>query len=86
MMQIIRNNFYRTRRFLYRLRYNLFGPGPRYGYMCKTDFDHELGYASDGSKIFSSVKSLKKNMPSVSECGIIKVKIVQEKIVQKSVF
>jgi hypothetical protein len=69
---------------LYRLRYRLFGPTARIGYMCAIDFDHELGAAMGGSRIWPDVEDLKRNHPCADECGIVEVKIVRTKIVQPS--
>ncbi len=68
------------------IRYKLFGPGPRYGYMCKTDFDYELGEAMYGTKIYPSEEDLRRNYSCVEECGIVKVKVIFQKTIQKSTF
>lgn len=41
--------------------------------MRATDFDHELGIASDGVTVYPSIESLKKHQGCVSECGIAEV-------------
>lgn len=69
-----------------RLRYKLFGPRPRIGYMCAIDFDHELGQALGGSTIWPDVDDLKENHPCADECGIVEVKIVRTKVVQPSTY
>jgi len=56
---------------------------PRYGYMCKVDFDWELGCAMGGNDIYPSIKDLKENRKCVSECGIVKVKITLEEVIQE---
>lgn len=53
----------------------------RYGYMCKIDFDWEVGHATGGNTIYPSVKDLKKNHDF--GCGIVKVKILLEEVVEK---
>lgn len=47
----------------------------RIGYMCQTDFLHELGNASDGNKVYPSEKSLRDNRGCVVGCGIVKVAV-----------
>jgi hypothetical protein len=56
---------------------------PKYGYMCQTDWDWELGEALGGSTIYPSVEDLKDHRKCVSSCGIVKVKIELEEIVDK---
>lgn len=52
-----------------------------YGYMCKVDFDHELGCALGGNTIYPSLKDLKKHH---SEChfGSVKVKVSLEEVIR----
>ena len=50
-------------------------PKPRIGYMCKTDFDHELGQAAGGTVIYPSINDLKRSRRCADECGIVKVEI-----------
>jgi hypothetical protein len=57
---------------------------PRYGYMCKTDFDFEVGEASNGVSVYKSKEDCLANLPCVTECGIVKVKITFEKNILKS--
>ncbi len=59
---------------------------PRIGYMCLTDFDHELGDASGGTRIFCSVKDLSEHYPCVKECGIAKVEVYYVRTVKKGKF
>lgn len=49
----------------------------REGYMCKVTFDHELGEALGGSRIYSSKEDLLAHHPMAKECGIVKVKITK---------
>ena len=53
----------------------------RVGYMCAIDFDHELGEAWGGSKIYSSLDDLKEHHHCWEGCGIVKVKIYHNKTV-----
>jgi len=55
------------------------------GYMCMTDFDCELGIASDGVHIFPSKEDCAMYRPCTAECGIVEVKITGLCVVQKPV-
>lgn len=50
----------------------------RYGYMCKTDFDYELGEALGGNTVYASITDLCESRKCVTHCGIVKVKIELE--------
>ena len=56
----------------------------RYAYMDKVDFDHEVGCALGGNKVYPSLKDLLENEKCVHECGIVKVKIVLEEVIMGS--
>lgn len=47
-----------------------------YGYMCNTDWEYELGMASDGNRVFPSIEDLREHYNCVDSCGIVKVAIV----------
>lgn len=59
-------------------------------YMCSTDFDHELGNAAGGTKLFASIEDLKENSPCVScakheyPCGIYEVEVRLVQVIQES--
>lgn len=53
------------------------------GFMCKTDFDYELGEASGGTSIYASLTDLCKRRSCVAECGIVKVEITLSEVIQK---
>jgi hypothetical protein len=55
---------------------------PIVGYMCKTDFDYELGYAADGSKVYPDIESLRAFCRCVSDCGIVEVTVTLSKVIQ----
>lgn len=71
----------------------------KYGYMCETDFTWELGEVLKGTVIYSSLEDLKNcrkcvhlnplsdskgnDTKDLSQCGIIKVKIELDRVVQK---
>lgn len=70
--------------------------------MCQTDYDYELGEAKGGTVIYASLKDLKehrgcvnfnpltdgngKDTNRLSRCGIIKVRIELQEILQKEEF
>ena len=45
------------------------------GYMCKIDFDNELGRAAGGLPVYSSIEDLKENHDCWESCGIVKVRV-----------
>lgn len=51
------------------------------GYMCQTDWDWELGEAMGGTRVYASVKDLKRDRKCVEQCGIVEVRVTLEKIV-----
>jgi len=56
---------------------------PRVGYMCGTDFDHELGNASDGNTIYPSVDALKRHNKCVDECGVVEVEVRYKRTIEQ---
>lgn len=55
--------------------YQIIEKSDNYGYMCKTDFDHELGYASGGNVVYPSLEDLKNRRTCWSGCGVVKVNV-----------
>jgi hypothetical protein len=52
------------------------------GYMDITDFEYELGAASDGSKVYPDLESIKRECKAcIDECGIVKVKVVPLEVI-----
>jgi hypothetical protein len=51
------------------------------GFMCKTDFDSELGHATDGDKVYPSVDALKAERECVVECGVVEVEVSLVRVV-----
>ena len=47
-----------------------------YGYMCKTDFECELGLAEGGNIVYPSVENLKKYKKCWDLCGVVKVEVL----------
>jgi len=56
------------------------------GYMDKVDFDHELGEAIDGNKVFPSVEALRKYKPCCRSCGIVEVEVRLKEVIQDTDF
>lgn len=58
------------------------------GYMCKVDFDHELGAAKGGNVVYPSVEDLRENRNCVNSggCGIVKVKVVGIEVIAEDNF
>lgn len=52
------------------------------GYMCRTDWECELGMASGGNVIFPSVDNIKKHLRCASSCGIVEVEVRFRRIVE----
>ena len=48
---------------------------PKYGFICPTDFYHELGEASGGVIIYPSVKDMLRLSGCAESCGIFKVEV-----------
>lgn len=44
-------------------------------YMCRTDYEHELGAAKGGNVVFPSVEDLKRHSGCAAECGIVAVRV-----------
>lgn len=59
---------------------NLYGP---IGYMCKVDFDYEVGNAMGGNVIYPSETDLRRNRKCVEGCGIVEVMVSQIRVVQE---
>ena len=49
---------------------------PKYGYMCLTDFEWELGEdGAKNTKIYRSLKELEESRGCIDECGWVRVEI-----------
>lgn len=53
-------------------------------YMCKTDYDYELGYAAGGNRVHPSIEDLRRCHPCVDSCGIVEVEVILRKVIQES--
>jgi len=47
----------------------------KYVYVCGVDWQHELGEASGGNKVYPSVEDLKRHVSCWVDCGIVKIKM-----------
>lgn len=56
---------------------------PVNGFMCRTDWEDELGHASDGNKVYPSVEALKRHSPCWEQCGIMEVRVSAERVIDK---
>ena len=45
------------------------------GYMCKIDWDHEIGTAHDGNRVYPSLEALQVHHTSWKDCGVVKVSV-----------
>ena len=45
------------------------------GYMCRVDFEYELGYAMGGNVVYPSIEDLKRCRPCADSCGIVAVRV-----------
>ena len=53
------------------------------GYMCKVDYELELGAASGGNVVYPSINDLKERRKCVEGCGIVKVAVSLVEVVQE---
>lgn len=56
----------------------------RTGYMCKVNFDFELGQSSGGSVIYGSLEELKEKHTCFEECGIVEVEITLKSVIRET--
>lgn len=56
------------------------------GYMCKTDYDYHLEECYSPTYTYKSIENLKEHRDCVETCGIVKVKIELDKVVQEDKF
>ena len=45
------------------------------GFMCLIDWQHEVGFAVDGNKVYPSLKNLQEHHPMWAECGVVEVQL-----------
>lgn len=56
------------------------------GYMCKVDWECELGAAMGGNHVYPSVEDLKRHRSCVEQCGIVEVRVYCSRVIQESDF
>lgn len=56
------------------------------GYMCKIDWDWEIGAASGGNTVYPSIDDLKRNHSCWEECGIVEVKVFYNRTVVEEAY
>lgn len=54
----------------------------RTGYMCRVDFEFELGAALGGNVIFPDIEDLRAHRKCVDECGIVEVEVRLKKLIE----
>lgn len=50
-------------------------------FMCLTDYEHEMGFSSDASKLFASEKSLRRHNKCADSCGIVEVEVTFSRLI-----
>ena len=55
----------------------------REAFMCLVDYEHELGFAAGAHKVYGAIEDLRATRPCVEQCGIARVRVVLEEVVQK---
>jgi hypothetical protein len=56
------------------------------GFMCKVDWDHELGEALGGNIIYPSQADLVANKKCTDQCGMVEVEIRLKRVIKESDF
>jgi len=56
------------------------------GYMCKVDWDHELGSALGGNRIYPSAKNCIEDRGCINECGMVEVEVRLRRVVRRGRF
>lgn len=56
------------------------------GYMDKVDFDHEVGCASGGNRVYPTIDALVKAKKCVPSCGIVEVEVRLKRVILESDF
>lgn len=54
------------------------------GYMCKVDFECELGEYHGGNLVYPSIEDIKHHRKCTEQCGIVEVEVVLKRVVQES--
>lgn len=56
---------------------------PVVGFMCLTNYWHELGLAPRGGTVYSSIEALRRERGCVKDCGIVEVEVRLRRVVQE---
>jgi hypothetical protein len=56
------------------------------GFMCKTDFDCELGAAKGGNLVYASEADLRASRGCLDECGLVEVEVSLVRVIQEDNF
>lgn len=51
------------------------------GFMCLIAWQHEVGHASDGARVYPSLKALKAHHRMWAECGVVEVEMRPVRVV-----
>jgi hypothetical protein len=51
------------------------------GFMCLIDWQHEIGQASDGNKVYPSLDALKRHHKMWAECGVVEVEVRAKQVI-----
>lgn len=55
-------------------------------YTCGVDWQHELGHAAGGNRVYASVKDLKEHAKCWEQCGIVELEITLSKWIAEQDF
>lgn len=58
----------------------------RTGFMCKVDFDHELGEALGGNRVFPDEADCEKDRGCIDTCGMVEVEVRLKRVVREDNF
>jgi hypothetical protein len=61
-------------------------PEEKIAYMCGVAWQHELGHALGGNKLYPSVEDLKESSKCTDQCGVVEVNVELVKWVQPQKF
>ena len=53
------------------------------GFICRTDWECEIGGVGSGSKVYPSVADLKRHRECYAECGIVEVRVSLMRVVEE---
>lgn len=56
------------------------------GYMDKVDFDHEIGCAGGGNRIYPTIDALVAAKKCVRKCGVVEVEVRLKRVILESDF